>query len=757
MRPSRQILLVSLAVLLAVHAGNCPALTTNFLASFETAGGSSDATATVLNSGTAVGYWTFANLQAGASGVGALSANAANRAAVFAHNNSTLAGMQFQLRANSVSTNAGGFPQTVTNDAGGGTLVFANFATPGAFTGTNETRVRFKWGTFGTAAPANMKYSWVRGLDAADNEVFELLLVAGSTEATRKVFVRGPGDNATVIHGTAASPQGIEVVSSVNSQMDSATVNTDPAQYLQVEVVLTNGLARFTFTHSSITGSPVTTANFPINSSATTIAKLEFSQSWASPVNSQPKGFWLDDLVVFGSAVSSDNGAQPAMLGWSRTDSTLLLNSVRRRDFNAAYRMQSAPTPGGPWTAASSSEVVLGEDDANWMVQTAAPILPGSAFFRLQTTPPAPGARVPQPPQLIEGVKWKNEGPSDAATSVRFETRGLSYAQGAANLHSNGIHTVVLKVGELKIFPSGTTIAQRDAEVIALLQALKGHHPTVRVYLWTRRWMQRSGSYQSGAEEVASEFSSLINQAKAAGVDDILEGVCPIETNLETSYQTLERALFTVQRINTYTGGWLTNKTFFMPGAGMGAYFVGIHNAYPGFFHQMSSGVKHFAFIFKFYKSQDVDVCSLGALNDAWIANFGNGSTTNVDQRVAWLRSTDGMGVADLETFINANRAAYPRLANVIYWGDSGDGMDVMTRQSIQACHRLLVQSNGWTGAFFNMAYGAIQDAGQGRTRFCLQVDTNTLGVVKNFTQNDKNTMTVWEEWRRWNWIQPNY
>jgi hypothetical protein len=90
-----------------------------------------------------------------------------------------------------------------------------------------------------------------------------------------------------------------------------------------------------------------------------------------------------------------------------------------------------------------------------------------------------------------------------------------------------------------------------------------------------------------------------------------------VENNLENSTQVLQQAVQIVQGINANTGNWLTNKSFFMPGAAMGAYFVNIDTAYPDFFNQMSQQTGYFAFIFKFFKSQPTDVCSLGALNDA--------------------------------------------------------------------------------------------------------------------------------------------
>jgi hypothetical protein len=123
--------------------------------------------------------------------------------------------------------------------------------------------------------------------------------------------------------------------------------------------------------------------------------------------------------------------------------------------------------------------------------------------------------------------------------------------------------------------------------------------------------------------------------------------------------------------------------------------------------------------------------------------------------QAAWLRSV--MGVADLENYINANRAAYPNLANVIFWGDSGDGLIVMSQTNIQAVHEMLVEEDGWTGSFFDMAYCPLTATGNDLTKYALTVDPVTRAIAKNAANNNDNTMSVWNEWQRWNWISPGY
>lgn len=466
--------------------------------------------------------------------------------------------------------------------------------------------------------------------------------------------------------------------------------------------------------------------------------------------------------LLFVSSASQINAQSAGPLTWSVQNGSLLVNSQRLRDFSFAYQMQFSSNAAGPWNDINALEVILSEDDTNWLVQTTIPMTGGSGFFRLQAVPPTPGGQIPQPPNLIEGVKFKPlDDEFSNSSSIQMDTGAvdgsnptnlLTYTQAAAGLYNNGINTVVLKYEAENDLPSGVTGTQRDNQIIAMIQALKSMNPNFRVYLWQRRWLQQGGSDDGGKTKFINGLSGIINQARAANVDDVLNGVSLIENNLENSTEVLTDALGIVEGINAGTGNWLTNKSFFMPGAGMGAYFVGIDTANANFFSQMSQQVRYFAFVFKFFQSQPTGVCSLGSLNAAWNANLNSGTP---DSQVAWLRSV--MGLSDLENYIKANQATYPNLANVIYWGDSGDGLIVMTQTNIQAVHKLLVEDNGWTGSFFDMAYCAVSATGNDRTKYVLTVDPITHAVARNVANNDKNTMTVWDEWQRWNWITPGY
>ena len=191
-----------LAGIVALSLGqsiNATAVVTNFFSNFESAGGGSITGPAVLNSGTAIGTWSFLGLPVGQSGAGAISSNAVNRAAVFAHttNAAGIPGMPLLLATN-YFVDSGTYPNTQPYDAGG-TRVIANFATPGQFTGAAETRIAFKWGAFGTGNPAQAKGQFVRGLDASGNEVFKLLFLSTSSAGTRIMYLRTTAENTITL------------------------------------------------------------------------------------------------------------------------------------------------------------------------------------------------------------------------------------------------------------------------------------------------------------------------------------------------------------------------------------------------------------------------------------------------------------------------------------------------------------------------------------------------------------------------------
>ncbi len=229
------------------------------------------------------------------------------------HNGNSDVASMTEMVSNAVAFSADVFPDTQIIDAGGGDRVYADFAGNGAFTDGESTTISFLTANFGTSNTGAMKYNFVRGLDANDNEIFELLFVSGSGGETREVFARGADDDSTTLSAlNAGTPEGTKLVESVSFQLNGTNVAAGrPSGMFAASITLENGAVTYDL---SVTGGDiVTTADnattaFPVNSAATSIARLEFSSAWNLNVEGQNKGYWVDDIFADATAVVDDPG-----------------------------------------------------------------------------------------------------------------------------------------------------------------------------------------------------------------------------------------------------------------------------------------------------------------------------------------------------------------------------------------------------------------------------------------------------------------
>ncbi len=386
-------------------------------------------------------------------------------------------------------------------------------------------------------------------------------------------------------------------------------------------------------------------------------------------------------------------------------------------------------------------------------------------------------------PNDIRGVKWT---PVDEAKTgiLDFDTAGMSTRRFLNALAAQGINSIVLKVVDIdnQIPDSVGTPAQkkaiRNAAIAAALQGIKANGNPWHVFLWKREWFERNGAPTTGAGTTAGEYESqmseIINEAKAGGYDDILEGVMPIETNIESATSVLKYAVETANAINALTGNWLKGKTYLFPGAGMGAYFRGIQNSWglvtlrngitkqANFFQNIGAETRRFTFVLKNMPSQPLNVCALAKYNETFTeggvtkkgwtelgstanAGFGNFATAEA-ARITFQNQT--MGFTDLISFLTTNSVTYPWLANVIYWGDANEGMTAneVSQFFHQSFHTRLIENNGKKGHF--TYYPVLNEAGVS-TNFNLR-----KFLFQVVTVNGKQTLqprgTGWQNWQGW-------
>lgn len=375
----------------------------------------------------------------------------------------------------------------------------------------------------------------------------------------------------------------------------------------------------------------------------------------------------------------------------------------------------------------------------------------------------------------IRGVKWKNVmHAKEEAASFRFETAGLSYADAVAGLCANGIRAVVLKQAEPKIMrwtdqATGETgpcngrddawckqrINAEIADMVAAIDADTTCAEKPLVYMWQRQWFDEAGKVEAYADDMAA----VIRLLRDRDIADRLGGIAAIESHLDGSCQTKSTALAAARAVNARTGGWLRSRSFFFPGAGMGAYFRNIDADYGcmsglDFLRRIGDEVGTFSFIYKqmAYPYQ-------GCGETEWQVSVGSSSTLSVEERKAWLEG-GCLGVADLVRLLDAAAADHPAVANVTFWGDSGDGIHLIPQPTLEALHAIFVagRTDGSRHHFFDLPY---VDAGECPTSpdCAKSILTVSAGhAAPNGAPSAVPTsLTVFEDWSGWSRDDPGY
>ncbi|MDQ3405187.1 MAG: hypothetical protein M3548_17650 [Actinomycetota bacterium] len=363
-----------------------------------------------------------------------------------------------------------------------------------------------------------------------------------------------------------------------------------------------------------------------------------------------------------------------------------------------------------------------------------------------------------QNPASIHGLKWKTEwwGGEPDHLGIRFATAGLSYATAAYSLQNNGFRTVTLRMlADPDLTEINRTRAQRDSEVMKLLREL--NRQNINVYLYQRVWLQRDGRLTANADKFVNDMSGIINRAKSEGLTS-LQGVMPIETNLENTAQVRERALHIAKGINAKTGNWLKTHTLMVPGAAMGGYFTNIHQGGSRWLADMRGQTSYFAFIYKHMKSQEEN--RLARYNERWNHYVGLQSTSTAQDQIKFLRQD--MGLSDLEYHSRQHKTQFPRHTQVVFWGDAADGVSYLSilgkphdYTTMRALHTLLVKTNNWRGYFFNFPFTNAAAKGHDLWKYMITVNAQTNERARNTAYNPSRTHQVWGEWQ--NWANPGF
>jgi hypothetical protein len=208
--------------------------------------------------------------------------------------------------------------------------------------------------------------------------------------------------------------------------------------------------------------------------------------------------------------------------------------------------------------------------------------------------------------------------------------------------------------------------------------------------------------------QFALDVSGFINQAQARGLDHWLAGV-RLEEHANTDMgNVLPIFVDLATLINAQTNGWLGAHTMIGAGGGWGSHFTGVDavkcpadvggGSYQfscdpaddfDFFGLISQQTGAFAFGYKFFEYTHPIVYPQPPFNGIAVAGMNKAiakyctlehicepkSLTADDWETFLEDDQGGLGLSDLARLVNANAVQYPNHANVVFIGDSQDGI----------------------------------------------------------------------------------
>ncbi len=354
---------------------------------------------------------------------------------------------------------------------------------------------------------------------------------------------------------------------------------------------------------------------------------------------------------------------------------------------------------------------------------------------------PNPADVVMLHPSAIRGVKWKSDNVEhkggDLAATLDFEFGGIAPEKVIKALEKAGVTAVIIRLhGPNRLHNYKQLTDEQKAEqnafgqerVVNLVKLVK-ENSDLPVYIWQRQWLDRYGRYktESQLQGFYDHWVRIIEMAQREGVDDRIHGLALIETHCASAKSVCDTALLFAQNINKRTDGWLKNRSVFLPGAGFGMFFNDIQDNGETFFQEMEKEVGTFAFIYKsFFNTAGDPLQDKGEL-------FKQLRYKGPESEYKKLLD-ETYGVDDLYEYVEQYKGKYPHLANVIYFGDEGDGVANTQRfgGGYRVIHEILVRKYGWTGYFFNLAI-ANRDADEHRQdKSLLTADSRTGEAYPN-------------------------
>ena len=325
---------------------------------------------------------------------------------------------------------------------------------------------------------------------------------------------------------------------------------------------------------------------------------------------------------------------------------------------------------------------------------------------------------LPDPGKLV-GVHWKtyttpvfDENGKIVSASVDAKPIGLTDYEKVAYYATTGANCIALKIedrrqlvkelldesefeNELEMEQAGQqlwdNLSEDEKNIILEARRLgcsrfieavnewNKNNPTNKIYviLFERMWFQRDGKKIEGnMESVALDFSSIITTCVDGGYAEPLIGVHAVENRIDSMNDLLPYCLTFADIINSQTNNWLKNKIYLFAGLGLGFTFKGYDDFNKvcsicdvgdanEFWNEIKKRCAGFSWVYKRFPQFDVEP----KLN-SYMAKYDKYEATYKGQIDRMLNL---FGIGELKKFID--ECSDEMYNNVLFWGDSADGM----------------------------------------------------------------------------------
>ena len=298
----------------------------------------------------------------------------------------------------------------------------------------------------------------------------------------------------------------------------------------------------------------------------------------------------------------------------------------------------------------------------------------------------------------LKGIKWKQELPARGGEfndmvygrldrPKDLNGNYISFDRIARQLKRKGVEAVTFRIDreDRYIDENGNGPADEMAQYYEELKKAtnKLENRGIKVYLFARIWLTTKDN--DFVFDRFNTYLSTLNESERNKID----GIGLTEVHLSSIGQLKTRARWIPTKFENVYPGWLKERAFIMPGLELGFRFNGI-NADDDFHADMNEVVGEFAFSVKAMKlkqSEDTDNIY------ASFPNHLEWAGKSIEEREEYVG--EYLGINELISYQDNAATEYPHLANIVFWGDSGDALTNLHPKGSQAIHNVLTQNGG--------------------------------------------------------------